>query len=119
MKRLWHEYSIVEKEYDAPVDFKLASIDYGKYESKIYEKDSLYLNVSEKETVYSIKEQKLFSELTLTAEISSYMNTPCLVVEKILRESVDGLRQLLKLLISIMKLWTISSYRKFSTLCMK
>lgn len=96
MKRLWHEYSIVEKEYDAPVDFKLASIDYGKYESKIYEKDSLYLNVSEKETVYSIKEQKLFSELTLTAEISSYMNTPCLVVEKILRESVDGFKAIVE-----------------------
>lgn len=91
MKRLWHEYSLIEKEYSAPVDFHLAELDEAKYEAKMYEKGSLRLGLSEKKTnIDSMKEQERFSEFSLTAEISRYMNISCLTVAKILRESVDG-----------------------------
>ncbi len=91
MKRLWHEYSLIEKEYSAPVDFHLAELDEAKYEAKMYEKGSLRLGLSEKKTnIDSMKEQERFSEFSLTAEISRYMNISCLTVAKILHESVDG-----------------------------
>lgn len=62
-----------------------------KYEAKMYEKGSLRLGLSEKETnIDSMKEQERFSEFSLTAEISRYMNISCLTIAKILRESVDG-----------------------------
>lgn len=49
------------------------------------------LGLSEKETnIDSMKEQERFSEFSLTAEISRYMNISCLTIAKILRESVDG-----------------------------
>ena len=38
MKRIWHEYSLIEKEYSEPIDFKVSEIDDAKYESKMYEK---------------------------------------------------------------------------------
>lgn len=91
MKRLWHEYSLINKEYSVPVNFDLSELDESKYEAKMYEKGSLRLNLSEKETnIDSIKEQERFSEFSLTAEISRYMNVSCLMIERILRESVDG-----------------------------
>lgn len=91
MKRLWHEYSLIEKEYSEPIDFKLADLDESKYEAKMYERGSLRLGLSEKETnIDALKEQERFSEFSLTAEISRYMNISCLTVAKILRESLDG-----------------------------
>lgn len=91
MKRLWHEYSLVEKEYLAPIDFGIATLDEEKYEAKMYEKGSLRIGFSEKETnIDDMKDQNKYSEFSLTGEISRYMNIPCLQIAKILRESVDG-----------------------------
>lgn len=91
MKRLWHEYSLINKEYSEPIDFGLAELDESKYEAKMYEKGSLRLKLSEKETnIDSMKEQERFSEFSLVAEISRYMNISCLMIERMLRESVDG-----------------------------
>ena len=57
----------------------------------MYEKGSLRLGLSEKEmNIDAIKNQERFSEFSLTAEISRYMNVSCLLIERILRESVDG-----------------------------
>lgn len=91
MKRLWHEYTLIEKKYTEPIDFKLEDLDESKYEAKMYEKRSLRLNMSEKETnIDALKEQERFSEFSLTAEISRYMNVSCLTIAKILRESTNG-----------------------------
>lgn len=91
MKRLWHEYSLVEKGYLAPIDFGIATLDKAKYEAKMYEKGSLRIGLSEKETnIDEMKEQNKYSAFSLVGEISFYMNIPCLKIEKILRESVDG-----------------------------
>ena len=91
MKRLWHEYSLVEKGYLAPIDFGIATLDEAKYEAKMYEKGSLRIGLSEKETnIDEMKDQNKYSAFSLVGEISFYMNIPCLKIEKILRESVDG-----------------------------
>ncbi|MCC8161595.1 MAG: DEAD/DEAH box helicase family protein [Lachnospiraceae bacterium] len=91
MKRLWHEYSLVEKDYSSPVNFDLSSLDESKYEAKMYEKGSLRVNFSEKETnIDAMKQQMKYSEFSLIGEISRYMNIPCLTISRILRESVAG-----------------------------
>lgn len=90
LKRLWHEYSLLEKTYTGPVNFRLDELDESKYESKMYEKGSLRLGLSEKETnIDFVKDQERYSEFSLTAAISRYMNISCLTIAKILRESVD------------------------------
>lgn len=91
MKKIWHEYRLVEKKYTSPVNFELQTLDESKYETKMYEKVSLRINFTEKETnIDDMKQQTKYSEFTLVGEISRYMNIPCLTISKILRESVDG-----------------------------
>ena len=91
MKRLWHEYSLIEKSYSNPIDFAIAKLDESKYEAKMYEKGSLRVGLSEKETnIDALKDQQKYSEFSLVAEISRYMNVSCLTIAKILHEAVDG-----------------------------
>ena len=91
MKRVFHEYSLLEKEYKEPVDFKMSEIDLSKYEAVMYEKESLRLNMSMKEKVIDTSDSQIkFSDLTVTAEIARYLNISCLLISKILKESKDG-----------------------------
>ncbi len=95
MKRIWHEYSLLEKDYSEPVDFKLSEVDETKYESKMYEKGSIRLELSTKETVLDdVKEQMQYSRFSIVGEISRYMNLSCILINKILTESIDGFDEL-------------------------
>lgn len=95
MKRIWHEYSLIEKEYSEPVDFKISEVDETKYESKMYEKGSIRLELSAKETVLEdIKEQMKYSRFSIVGEISRYMNLSCVLINRILSESTDGFDEL-------------------------
>lgn len=92
VKRLWHEYKLTEKPYSVPIPFGLSELDTSKYTLTIIEKGSLRLNAHEKETnIDYIKNNVQYSELTLVAEIARYLNTSCLLIAKILRESPDGI----------------------------
>lgn len=96
MKRVWHEYSLVDKGYTMPVEFKIADIDMSKYESVMYEKESLRLNMATKEKKIDTSDSQVkFSELTLVGEIARYLNISCLLISRILRESVDGTDQVI------------------------
>lgn len=94
MKRIWYEYELIEKPYEAQINFGLDDLDETQYESKVYEKDSLRLNRSAKESnIDDIKQQMRYSEFSLTGEIARYLNNEnvsCLIVSRILCESVDG-----------------------------
>ena len=97
LKRIWHEYSLKEKVYTTPVDLKIADIDYSKYESIMYEKDSIARDSSVKEkNIDYIKEQMRYSEISLVGEVSRYLNVSCLLVDKILREATDGIDAILE-----------------------
>ena len=98
LKRIWHEYSLLEKGYTEPVSFDLEELDLSKYESKMYEKDSIARDSSLKEkNIDFIKDNMKFSIFTLAGEISRYLNISCLLAEKILRESSDGADAILEL----------------------
>lgn len=91
LKKLWHEYSLVEKQYSEPLDFGIAVLDETKYESTLYEKSSLRVDMVAKETnIDALQNQMKYSEFSLVGEIARYMNISCILVSKILRESSDG-----------------------------
>lgn len=91
MKRIWHEYSLVEKGYSQPIDYEINSIDMSKYDSVMYEKESLRLNMATKEKVLDTSDSQMkFSELTLVGEVARYINLSCLIVSRIIREAKDG-----------------------------
>ena len=97
LKRIWHEYSLKEKVYTTPIDFKISDIDYSKYESIMYEKDSIARDSSVKEkNIDYIKEQMRYSEFSLVGEVSRYLNVSCVLVDKILREATDGIDAILE-----------------------
>jgi hypothetical protein len=96
LKKVWHEYSLKEKGYTKPVDFQLDSIDYTKYQSTLYTRSSIAHDVTIKEKdITQNQGDKKYSAITLVAEISRYLNISCLLTERILHESVDGVDAIL------------------------
>lgn len=92
LKHVWHEYSLKEKEYTQPVDFKLKDADLSKYASMMYEKDSLAVDTTVKiKNIDDVKDNMKYSAFSLTGEISRYLNISCILISKILTESVDGI----------------------------
>lgn len=97
VKHIKHKYSLVEKGYNAPIDFALDSLDTEKYKAVIYEKDGLTYDMSVKERdADSLRENIKFSAFTLAAEISRYLNISPVLTSKILSESKDGTDKILE-----------------------
>lgn len=91
LKRVLHKYSLEEKEYKHPINFNLDDINYEKYDAILYEKKNITNPTMVKvNNINAIKDKFIFSKLTLTSEIARYLNIKCLLVNKILEESVDG-----------------------------
>lgn len=96
LKRVWHEYTLHEKEYSAPVDFRLVDADLSRYASVMYERDSLARDTTVKEkNIDHLQENMKYSEFSLTGEVARYLNISCILTARILRESVDGLSVIL------------------------
>ena len=92
LKRIWHDYSLKKKEYSEPVDFKLVGTDLSKYASTMYVKDSLANDTTVKEkNIDYLQEKTQYSAFSLTGEVARYLNISCLLVSRILNESVDGI----------------------------
>mgnify|MGYP002551374715 FL=1 len=97
LKRIWHEYTLHEKEYTDPVDFKLVGADLSKYRSVVYEGDSLARDTTVKEkTVDYLQDNMRYSEFSLAGEVARYLNISCILTARILRESVDGIDVILE-----------------------
>ena len=91
LKRIWRQYSLKEKGYSDPIDFSLASMDFSKYASIMYEKDSISHDMSVKETnIDHLKERMCFSAFSLAGEISRYLNISPILSAQIIKESKDG-----------------------------
>ena len=91
VKKIWHEYILEKKNYYEPINFRINDIDYNKYASVMYEKDSIARDVSLKEkNIDHMRDQMKYSEFSLAGEIARYLNISCVLAAKIIRESVDG-----------------------------
>ena len=96
LKRVWHEYTLHEKEYSEPVDFKLAHADLSKYASIMYERDTLSRDTTTKQkNIDDVQNNMKYSALMLASEVARYMNISCVLAARILRESVDGIDMVL------------------------
>ncbi|WML36947.1 TnsA endonuclease N-terminal domain-containing protein [Clostridium sp. OS1-26] len=99
LKRIWREYGLLEKNYTSPINFELNNVDFPKYASTMYEKDSISHEMSVKETnIDQLKEQIKYSSFTLVGEIARYLNISCLLAARILRDSIDGEEYILECL---------------------
>lgn len=97
LKRIWREYSLIEKGYTSPVNFGLVDHDFSKYEAIMYEKDSLSHDMSVKEKKIDELTQKMsYSVFSLVGEIARYLNVSCILVSNIIHECVDGEETVLK-----------------------
>ncbi len=97
LKRVWHEYSIKEKAYKKPIDFKLKNADLSKYASIMYERDGLARDNTVKEiNIDHFKENIKYSEFMIVGEVARYLNISCLLAKKILCESLDGIEKVLE-----------------------
>lgn len=94
LKRISHKYYLNKKGYSAPIDFKLDSFDYDKYDTHVYEKQSLTDERVVKKQDVDLGGSRAFTPYMLVAEIARYLNISCLLVERILKESVDGVDKL-------------------------
>ncbi len=98
LKRVWHEYTLHEKEYTTPVNFRLAEADLTKYQSTIYQRDSLARDTSVKEVNANyLQNNQKFSAFSLSGEVARYLNISCVLASKILREAEDGIDLILSI----------------------
>ncbi|RPF48282.1 type III restriction/modification enzyme restriction subunit [Hydrogenoanaerobacterium saccharovorans] len=98
VKSIKHEYSLTKKEYSNPINFKVSELDTEKYKAFIYEKAGLARDMSVKTSdADEYREKAKYSALSLAAEISRYLNISPLLASKILKESVDGIEIVLKM----------------------
>lgn len=93
LKRIWREYELKEKEYREPLDFGLGDDEFlrEKYQARVWEKARLSSETTVKErNIDEVRESVPYSLFTLTGELCRYFNASPLLVNRILRESVDG-----------------------------
>ena len=91
LKRISLKYGLKEKGYTAPIDFNIDGIDFDKYDTHVYEKESLTDQRVVKKTTAELGDSRVYSSYMLVAEIAKYLNLSCLFIEQILTESVDGI----------------------------
>lgn len=91
LKRISHKYSLLNKDYISPIDFGIEGFDFDKYETHVYEKNSLTDQRTVKKSAVDLGGQRVYSSYMLVGEIAKHLNESCLFVEKILTESIDGI----------------------------
>ena len=97
IKSIKREYSIEEKQYVSPINFKLSELGVEKYKTIVYRKDSLRYDKSIKETeVTEIRDQIEYSKFSLVGEMARYLNVSPLLLSKIISEADDGEETILR-----------------------
>ena len=98
LRSIKHEYSLLEKGYDTPIDFDLLSLDLSRYIAKVYEKDGISSEMSIKEvTLDNVTEPRRYNLFTLAGEIARYMNISPILINRIIAESINGAMNILEI----------------------
>ncbi|MFT8927809.1 MAG: TnsA endonuclease N-terminal domain-containing protein [Sporolactobacillus sp.] len=99
LKRVHSVYTLIERDMTEPVNFNLlarAEEMKDRWGQEIIEKKLASLSSTEKRTEFVDETYTYeYSELTLVAEIARYLNFSPLEVQKIIKESEDGMEQVL------------------------
>jgi type III restriction enzyme len=103
LKRINRQFQVEEKELSGTVSLALEEVDTEKYKLLHYTQDGLSVAHAAKqkkakaEDLSHLREQRVFSELTLVAEISRYLNKSCLAMEDILDNTEEGTGKILEM----------------------
>ena len=91
LKKISRPYELIENGYQVPINFGLGNLDMDKYAAVLYEKSRLTSNTAVKtRNADEYREQVTYSLFSLCGEVARYLNISPVLIERILRESVDG-----------------------------
>ncbi|HFK1511938.1 MULTISPECIES: TnsA endonuclease N-terminal domain-containing protein [Bacillus cereus group] len=90
-------HSLRDKNITGKIDFELDKIDLTKYQLKRISQDGLKGNRKISEDLKGERDKRQFSQYTLVAEISKYLNKSCIEIEKLLLNSLPGIEQLVEI----------------------
>lgn len=97
LNKLKYDYELIEKNADGRINFNLESIDLDKYKSTLYYQGSMTLDTTVKKTNIDGSKMNInYTELILVAEIARYLNMSPIKIEKLLRNSIDGIDSILE-----------------------
>jgi type III restriction enzyme len=98
LKRIKKLHNLKEKVPQENTDLELSKIDKEKY--KILMSERSIANISKKigadEDLSELMENRIFSEITLVAEIARYLNRSCIEIRQVLKTSKEGLPKLIE-----------------------
>ena len=97
LKRVRTHFELKEKTIRTGLDLELHKADVDKYRIIHTEQDGL-LKTSHNTVTTDLTEQRetrIFSEITLVAEIARYLNKPCIFIEDLLANTVEGTEKIL------------------------
>lgn len=100
LKRKLMQFDLKEKKLDTGIDLELDKFDKEKYRLILREQEGLVegsnknIPLQTKDLTH-LKERIEFSELTLVAEISRYLNKKCLDIDDVLSTSKEGMKKIL------------------------
>jgi type III restriction enzyme len=99
LKRIRKLHTIKEKELQENAELGLKEIDTSKYDIIRTERNikDLSKKISNDKNISEIKEKRVFSELTLVAEISRYINKSPLFIKQLLSTTKEGITEILSI----------------------
>jgi type III restriction enzyme len=102
LKRIRKTYRIREKDINSGLDLELSTIDLEGYRAKVTRFKGLEIDTSgdlgESKDISHYREKLEFSDITLVAEVSRYLNKAPLIVDKILSSTKEGIPGILNLI---------------------
>jgi len=97
LKRIKHSYDLREKNSHSKIRFDFNTVDFERYKSTVTTQLGMTPEAKKEITDITDSIQKYpYSSYMLNAEISRYLNKPCLAIEQILDQSDEGIDQILK-----------------------
>lgn len=101
LKRVRRKFDIKEKNLVSGINLELDKADTEKYRIIHTEQEGLSIknaarNKVKTEDLTYLRQKRKFSEITLVAEISRYLNKPCTFIESILATTQEGMEKILQ-----------------------
>jgi len=102
LRRIQRQFELKEKQLVKGLSLELDKADTEQYKLLHYQQDGLSAADAAKkaqgaaEDLSHLREKRLFSEMTLVAEISRYLNKPCLAIQDILAGTEEGTAKILE-----------------------
>ncbi|KXX67411.1 DEAD/DEAH box helicase family protein [Flammeovirga sp. SJP92] len=90
------KFEVKEKEVANGFSFAFHDVDKEKYKITVSSSELGKIHDKKKEEINDIKEKRVYSSITLIAELSKYLNKSCLDIKKIISSSNEGMEVILK-----------------------